>query len=217
MVICIIAAVALGVLSVFSAKYRKWAKEAFHCVFRMTTLRKCDTEFDRKLKTVIVSRLMVKHSKTAGFVHRRFDILSWIFAISFLISLGYSSLTVYNLAVYGTCDPVGGNCILTQTTNTGTQECVQADELIGTAYFSNSASVLYFYQDGCPWCIKEATVLGTLAKEGYKVKPMHLNSKPEWWNEYNISLTPTFIGPDGTRMTGYHEADLVKVFLDKYK
>ena len=217
MVICVIAAVVLGILSVFSAKYRKWAKESFHCVFRMTTLRKCDTEFDKKLKTAIVGRLIVNHQKLAGIVHRRFAVLSWIFALTFIVSLAYTGLTVYNLAVYGTCDPVGGQCILTQTTNAGTEECVQANELIASVYFDNSAKVMYFYQDGCPWCAREATVLEGLAKEGYKVKPMHLNSNQSWWTEYSIKVTPTFIGPDGERMTGYHESDLVKDFLGKYK
>ncbi len=216
MVICIVAAFALGILSVFSAKYRKWAKEAFHCVFRMTTLRKCDTEFDRKLKSVIVGRLMADHGKLAAFVHRRFAVLSWIFAASFLLSLGYTAFTVYNLAVYGTCDPVSGNCVLTQVTGTGSQECVQANELIESAYFSSSAPVMYFYQDGCPFCISQARVLEALAKDGYRVKPMHLNSNPDWWTEYGIRLTPTFIGPDGERMVGYHEANLVKAFLDRY-
>lgn len=217
MVLCVIAAVALGILSIFSAKYRKWAKEAFHCVFRMATLRKCDTEFDKKLKTMVVGKLMVNHAKLAGFVHRRFAVLSWIFTVSLLLSLGYTGLTVYNLAVYGTCDPVNGDCILTQTNNQDGQPAACADSLIKTDYFSDSASVMYFYQDGCPWCIREATVLEQLSKEGYKVKPMHLNSNQSWWAEYDIQVTPTFIGPDGERMTGYHGADLVKGFLDKYK
>jgi len=216
MVVCIIAAVVLGILSIFSARYRKWAKESFHCVFRMTTLRKCDTEFDKKLKTLVVGKLMVNHQKLAGVVHRRFAVLSWIFAISFLLSLGYTGYSIYNLAVYGTCDPVNGECVLVQHEDQP-EQCVQANELIASAYFDNSAPVLYFYQDGCPWCVKEAAVLETLAKEGYKVRPMHLNSNRSWWDEYDIKVTPTFIGPDGVRMAGYHETDTLKPFLDNYK
>ncbi|MFH1751571.1 MAG: hypothetical protein ABH821_01380, partial [archaeon] len=59
--ICIIALVVLAVLSVFSARYRPYAREAFNCVFRRLTLRKCNTSFDKKMKMKISSRLATKN------------------------------------------------------------------------------------------------------------------------------------------------------------
>jgi len=106
MVICIVALVVLGVLGIFSAKCRKWAREAASCVGRMATLRPCETGFDDKVKAVITTALMSRHQGFARFTHRHFKAISWTFMIVFVLSLGYSTYTVYNLAVYGSCDPV---------------------------------------------------------------------------------------------------------------
>jgi len=51
--ICVVALIVFGILGIFSAKYRVIAKEAFDCVFRKITLRKCDSRLDSRLKSEI--------------------------------------------------------------------------------------------------------------------------------------------------------------------
>ncbi len=111
MVICIAALVVLAVLSIFSAKYRKWAKEAFDCVARRVTLRPCRTGFDEKVKAKIVGKLMKKNMGLARFTHKHFETMSWIFTIVFFVSLVLVINGFANLVIYGTCDPITGNCI----------------------------------------------------------------------------------------------------------
>lgn len=106
MVICIIALVVFGVLGIFSAKYRILAKEAFKCVFRMVTLRPCETGFDRKIKMKVVTKAYKISPRLSGFLYRRFEIFSWIFFIILIISLYYLGVGVYNYFIYGTCDSI---------------------------------------------------------------------------------------------------------------
>ena len=56
-----------------------------------------------------------------------------------------------------------------------------------------------------------------LAKDGYRVKPMHMDTNPEYWTEYSIKTTPTFIGPDGKQVIGYQEYMPLRALLDSYK
>lgn len=105
MVICIVAFVILAFMGIFSAKYRRWARESFSCVTRMVTLRPCETGFDDKVKAKVTSAIMARHEGLARFTHRHFKALSWVFMIIFVFSLGYSAYSVYNLAAFGTCDP----------------------------------------------------------------------------------------------------------------
>ncbi len=114
MSICIIAMVVLGVLGIFSAKYRRWAREAMACVSRRITLRPCNTTFNEKVKSKLVSKLMGRSRKIAAFTYSHFETISWIFTIAFFISLGFTIYSVYNLAVFGTCDPSDpGSCVFT--------------------------------------------------------------------------------------------------------
>lgn len=111
MVVCIIALFVFGFLGIFSAKYRPFAKEAFRCVFRRMTLRKCDTSFDQKMKAKITGKLMLKWPKLASFVYKRFEILSWLLTILLIVSLVLTANGFYNLAKYGSCDPHSTKCI----------------------------------------------------------------------------------------------------------
>ncbi len=102
--ICLIALVVFAVLGIFSAKYRTIAKEAFDCVFRRITLRKCTTGLDKRLKSKITGKLMRKRPRFAKAVYRHFEAISWIFTIALILSLGYSVYSVANLFVYGNCN-----------------------------------------------------------------------------------------------------------------
>lgn len=111
MVICIIALVVLGFLSIFSAGYRPLAKEAFQCVFRLVTLRPCVTKLDERIRAKLTAKL-IKIPKLARFVYKNFTALSLIFTVTFFASLGYSIYGLYNLIVLGTCDPYSNTCPL---------------------------------------------------------------------------------------------------------
>ncbi len=102
--ICLIALVAFGILGIFSAKYRQLAKEAFNCVFRRITLRRCETGFDKRMKAKITGKVMPRSPKTAGFVFRHFEAISWAFTILMIASIVLSAQGVYNYAVYGNCN-----------------------------------------------------------------------------------------------------------------
>jgi len=102
----------LGILGIFSARYRKIAREAFSCVKRMMTFRPCETGFDDKVRSHVTAKLMKRNERIAGVFYRNFKLLSVLFTASFFLSAGYTAYTVYNLAVYGTCDPVNPqNCV----------------------------------------------------------------------------------------------------------
>jgi protein-disulfide isomerase len=102
--ICIIALVVFGILGIFSARYRTIAREAFDCVFRRITLRKCTTGLDKRLKSQITGRLMRKRPGLGKAVYRHFEAISWVFTIALILSLGYSAYSVANLFIYGNCN-----------------------------------------------------------------------------------------------------------------
>ncbi len=101
--ICLTALLIFGILGIFSATYRQLAKEAFDCVFRRVTFRKCESGFDKKLKAKITGKMMAQSPDTAGFIFRHFEVLSLVFTILFIVSFGYSVYAVYNYAAYDNC------------------------------------------------------------------------------------------------------------------
>lgn len=118
--ICILALVVFGILGIFSATHRKIAMEAFDCVFRRISLRKCDSGLDKRLKSQITGKLMRKNPVVARFTFRHFELLSWFFTIIFILSLIYAGIGGYNYYMYGNCngpneegfcifDPLGSN------------------------------------------------------------------------------------------------------------
>ncbi len=109
---CLIALVVFAFMGLFSAKYRVWAREAFDCVARRLTLRPCKTEFNKKVRAKITAKLLKRSPGFAKFVHNHFETISWVFTLVLFISLIYSAYSVFNLLVYGTCDPVTGACVL---------------------------------------------------------------------------------------------------------
>jgi heme/copper-type cytochrome/quinol oxidase subunit 2 len=102
--ICIIALVVFGVLSIFSVSHRSLAKEAFDCVFRRVTFRPCTSGLDKRLKSNITGKLMKRSPKVAGQVYKHFELISWFFTILMIVSLIVSARGVYFLARYGNCN-----------------------------------------------------------------------------------------------------------------
>jgi len=113
--LCVVALLVFGVLSIFSAKYRPLAAEAFDCTFRKLTLRKCETGLDQRLKAQITGTIMAKNEKAAGFVFKHFETLSMVFTLIFFASMIYSIYSTYNFIKYGDCygpvtTPLSGFC-----------------------------------------------------------------------------------------------------------
>ncbi len=111
MVICLVALPVFAVMSLFSAKYKKLAKDAFRCFTKTLTLSPCDVGLERWIKGKAVARLMW-FPALSRLVYRHFKIVSWAFTVAFFASLAYTVYSFYNLFVYGSCEP-GGVCYLT--------------------------------------------------------------------------------------------------------
>lgn len=94
---------------------------------------------------------------------------------------------------------------------------VAGENIAEAEFFSDEASVMYFYSDFCHWCQEEKKVLEELGKEGYKVKPMNVGEKPELGKEFNITGTPTFIAPGSDPLIGYKTKEELKAWLDQHK
>lgn len=125
--------VVFGVLAIFSASYRPIAKEAFDCVFRRITLRKCESGLDIRLKTKIVGKLMHKAPGLAKGVHKYFEIISWLFVGLFFVSLFLTGQGIYNIIVYDNCyGPIDENgfCILTGTGGEVDEEVIDCEDPI---------------------------------------------------------------------------------------
>ena len=132
MSICIVAAAILGIMGIFSAKYRRWAKEAFECVGRKMTLRPCKSDFNQRVKAKVTGTLMDKSPRTARLVNNHFEAISFVFTIIFFVSLALTVFAAFNLAVYGTCDPANPNdCVLSKDPTCGGTNCIlcQCDTL----------------------------------------------------------------------------------------
>ena len=118
--ICFIAMIVFGILGIFSATHRKVALEAFDCVFRKLTLRKCQTGLDIRLKSSITGKLLRKNPNIGKFVYRHFQIISGLFTILLFGSLIWSGVSGYNYYVYGNCngpsvEDQGGLCLFDPT------------------------------------------------------------------------------------------------------
>jgi hypothetical protein len=124
MSICIAAMVVFAFMGIFSARYRRWAKEAMDCVGRRVTLRPCKTEFNQKVRAKLASKLLRKSPKAAKFAHSHFESISWIFTIILFVSLILTAGGLYNLFTYGTCDPANpDSCIFVTEEGACSLEC----------------------------------------------------------------------------------------------
>lgn len=114
---CIVAAVVLSILGIFSATNRQLAKEALDCVFRRVTFRPCNTGFDEKMKARILGKVINRSEGAAKFLSKFFEPLSWAF---FVILLAASIFMVRGLFLFyttGSCNGVNSEqfCIFDPT------------------------------------------------------------------------------------------------------
>jgi hypothetical protein len=131
--ICFIALIVFGILGIFSATHRKIALEAFDCVFRKLTLRKCTTGLDTRIKSSITGKFLRKNPKTGKLIYKHFEIISWMFTILLIASMVWTGISGYNYYVYGNCngpsvEDQGGLCLFDPTgSNSEITECDNED------------------------------------------------------------------------------------------
>ena len=101
--------IVFGILGIFSAKYRVIAKEAFNCVFKKITFRKCDTGLDIRLKSEITGKLLKFNHRLGKIVYKYFEVFSWIFLILTLATIFFLVKGVYFYALYGNCNGPNSN------------------------------------------------------------------------------------------------------------
>lgn len=104
MALCLLALPLFAILGIFSIKYRTLAKDALHCLFRTVTLRKCESGLDDRIRSSITGNLLPYLPRTAKFVYRHYQLLSWILVVLVLWSGYESTIGLINYAKYGNCN-----------------------------------------------------------------------------------------------------------------
>lgn len=160
MVVCFIALAVFGVLGIFSAKYRGLAKEAFDCVAKKVTLRRCDAAFDQKVKKMVFSSIFRFNGNAAFFVFKNFQALSVIFVILMLGSFAFAAYGVYNFVAYGNCNGPHSNelCLFNPEPNAlscGSQHCATEGCECGPRETNCTESNNYAACDGNCDCFKD--------------------------------------------------------------
>lgn len=102
---CIAGFIILGILGIFSARYRRLAAEAWKCVARKTTFRKCDTSFKADMKSRLLGKVSVKRPHLAKFLDKWIEVLAFLFVLLTIWSLFMTVKSGLNLYVYDTCNP----------------------------------------------------------------------------------------------------------------
>lgn len=181
MVVCIIAFFVFAILSIFSAKYRPLAKEAFKCVFLKLTFRPCDAKLDERIKAGVVGKLMDTHPSLAKFTNKHFEAISFAFTILMVVSMIYLAIGAFNFWKFGTCDPANPqNCPLTIFVANSSN----VNDTIVPANCTIVADFAEFYGAECPHCKKmEPIVAQVEAETGVKFE------KLEVWHDENNQKT----------------------------
>ena len=187
--LCYVALIVLGIMSLFSAKYRPLFKRALKCVFLKATLRPCDTGLDEELKAQSIAGIMKISPKAASFVNRHFQIFSTLFTITFFLSIIFTAQGLYNFYLYGNCNGLeGGFCIYSGIIGNNPSLLKPPADLQGITYGNQSANITVV-EFGCYVCpytrAAESDIKSLLAKYNntiyfvYKPFPLpgHNNSK----------------------------------------
>jgi len=92
-------------MGIFSARYRRLAADAWKCVARKTTFRKCDTTFKEDLKNRLLGKIAIKRPRLTRFLERWIEVLAFVFVILTIWSLLSVLRSGLYLYVYDTCRP----------------------------------------------------------------------------------------------------------------
>jgi glutaredoxin len=186
MVLCFIAFFVFAGMSIFSAKYRPIAKEAFQCVFKTIMLKPCDTGLDDRIKADIVAKILKFSPSAARFTNKHYTFISWIFVLLTFASFGYSVFGVYNFYFFGNCDgpESTGVCILNDLTGdygrfSDPKELIAPTNFDGITAGNPNASVVIveFGCFVCPYTKEAETTMQELVREEdiyYVFKPFPL-------------------------------------------
>ncbi len=149
--ICLIALVVFGVLGLFSAKYRSFAREAFNCVFLKMTLRKCDSGLDERLKAKSTAKLASLSPAAARLFHKNFEAVSWVFTLLMFASFALAAQGVYNYWAFGNCNGPDSSafCVFSAF---GSHSLKPPSSLEGVVMANGSPDVLVAYACfACPY------------------------------------------------------------------
>ncbi len=83
-------------------------------------------------------------------------------------------------------------------------------------YADGNSPVMYFYSDQCSHCRAQIPVLEELAKEGYRVKIMDVLAHPEYWEQYGVSGTPTFLAANGDKQVGFTQKEELRAWFEAH-
>jgi protein-disulfide isomerase len=171
------------VLGIFSIKYRQLASDAFECVIKTATLRKCKSGLDDRIRSQITGHLLRFSPGAASFAYRHYRLLSWLFLIIFVWSGWHAGIGMYNYAVYGDCnrpeetgfcllDPAGSSCSLAGIPGVHNASVLpspeQDDPVIGSP--DASLTIIEFGCYSCPYTRRaEAVVRKVLDHYGGRV------------------------------------------------
>lgn len=130
---CLASLIVLAILSLFSASHRPLAKMALDCVVRRATFRTCNSDFKEQMQGRIVGALLRRSPASARFVHKQFELLSWIFVILSVASLAWALWGGWNFYAWGSCNGrnVSGFCVFDPKGSSNqissiTEECREA-------------------------------------------------------------------------------------------
>lgn len=90
MPLCLVALVVFSVMSIWSAKYRRLAKEAFKCVTKTLMLSPCDMAFEQKVKAKVTAKLLNISPTLARGFYQNFRIFVGIYRHFLCITIHYS-------------------------------------------------------------------------------------------------------------------------------
>jgi len=104
MVLCLLALPIFAILSIFSLKYRQLTKDAWNCLLKTATFRKCESGLDDRIKSSITGSILGISPRLAKFFYKNYKIISWLILFLFIWSIYVSGYGIYNYIVYGNCN-----------------------------------------------------------------------------------------------------------------
>ena len=84
------------------------------------------------------------------------------------------------------------------------------------AYTDDNSPVMYFYSPQCKFCKEQEPILQELGKEGYRVKLMDVLAHPEYWAQFNVTGTPTFLAANGDKQVGLTQKAELRAWLEAH-
>ena len=94
--ICILALIVFGIFGIFSLSYRKLAIEAFDCMFRRFTLRKCQSGLDQRSRSYLTSKVRIVSPFFAKMLYKQFKLFEFLLFILMIWSVVQSGISGYN-------------------------------------------------------------------------------------------------------------------------